>query len=415
MADYDSDSSAGGDDIETNVLLGYASKEPTIDDFSQLGGLPTWLDAKTTAPGQLSKCKVCNGALSLLLQLNGDLPDRFPSHERRLYVLDCRRKPCRRKNGAIRAFRAVRASATPPAVEEPSGKSTTAADTKPPANIGASLFGAKSPTPAQANPFASSTFSTPNSNPFSSGQSASAQAMSSAQTAQVADLAETFAQKARISPPSQPPPPVVTAPPEPWSEDPNPYPSYHVDADKEYLDPTSQLEDVPRNARVETNGESSSAADDKALFESAMDKTFQRFADRLEQNPEQVLRYEFAGQPLLYSKGDAVGKLLSSDSQSKVQTASSRNGIAASSLSKVPRCASCGAARLFELQLTPHAITELEVEDTSVDGMDWGTVIVAVCKEDCQEKGKAVNEIGYVEEWVGVQWEEVAGKQPAVR
>lgn len=40
MADYDSDSSAGGDDVETNVLLGYASKEPTADDFSQLGGRP---------------------------------------------------------------------------------------------------------------------------------------------------------------------------------------------------------------------------------------------------------------------------------------------------------------------------------------------------------------------------------------
>ena len=38
MADYDSDSSGAGDDIETNVLLGYASKEPTGDEFSQLGG-----------------------------------------------------------------------------------------------------------------------------------------------------------------------------------------------------------------------------------------------------------------------------------------------------------------------------------------------------------------------------------------
>ena len=39
MADYDSDSS-GAEDIETNVLLGYASKEPTSDEFSQLGGHP---------------------------------------------------------------------------------------------------------------------------------------------------------------------------------------------------------------------------------------------------------------------------------------------------------------------------------------------------------------------------------------
>lgn len=43
MADYDSeDSSAGGDDVATNVLLGYASQQPTVDDFSQLGGRPVW-------------------------------------------------------------------------------------------------------------------------------------------------------------------------------------------------------------------------------------------------------------------------------------------------------------------------------------------------------------------------------------
>lgn len=60
------------------------------------------------------------------------------------------------------------------------------------------------------------------------------------------------------------------------------------------------------------------------------------------------------------------------------------------------------------MQLTPHAITELEAEDMSIDGMDWGTVIVGVCSEDCQEKGKAAGQVGYVEEWVGVQWEEIA-------
>lgn len=42
MADYDSDSS-GAEDVATNVLLGYASKEPTVDEFSQLGGHPVRL------------------------------------------------------------------------------------------------------------------------------------------------------------------------------------------------------------------------------------------------------------------------------------------------------------------------------------------------------------------------------------
>lgn len=42
MANYDSDSSGAEDEdyTSTNVLLGYASKEPTDDTISQLGGHP---------------------------------------------------------------------------------------------------------------------------------------------------------------------------------------------------------------------------------------------------------------------------------------------------------------------------------------------------------------------------------------
>ena len=45
MATKDSDSSddESGSFTTTNVLLGYASKEATDDEFSQLGGYPVWL------------------------------------------------------------------------------------------------------------------------------------------------------------------------------------------------------------------------------------------------------------------------------------------------------------------------------------------------------------------------------------
>lgn len=82
----------------------------------------------------------------------------------------------------------------------------------------------------------------------------------------------------------------------------------------------------------------------------------------------------------------------------------------------MPRCSNCGAKRVFELQLTPHAITELEAdEEVGLEGMEWGTVILGACERDClpdldyegrrekEEEGKVV---GYIEEWVGVQWEE---------
>ncbi|KAK4496996.1 hypothetical protein PRZ48_011445 [Zasmidium cellare] len=419
MADYDSDSS-GAEDIATNVLLGYASKEPTGDDFSQLGGHPTWLDEKTAPSGSLAKCRVCNGVMNLLLQINGDLPERFPGHERRLYLWACRKKTCRRKEGSVRAFRATRQTTVQqrPA-EKVEEKSQPKEPAQPATNLGETLFGVKPATNSQANPFApgssNGTSANPfsangtSSNPFSSASSLAAKPPQQPVPDEAETLPETFAQKARITdaPPPQTPTPSKT-PSEPWptpSTFPTPFPTYHLDADTEYIDSTPTT--APSNMQIDG---SSGGADDKTLFESTMDKTFQRFADRLAQNPEQVLRYDFEGQPLLYAKGDQVGKLfgeVGQEGNGKVRTTGGGGA-------KIPRCANCGAGRVFELQLTPHLITELEAEEMGIDGMDWGTILLGVCGRDCQEGGKGSGEVGYVEEWVGVQWEELASaKRPA--
>ena len=75
------------------------------------------------------------------------------------------------------------------------------------------------------------------------------------------------------------------------------------------------------------------------------------------------------------------------------------------------RCGNCGAHRVFELQLTPHAIVELEVDEEGYEGMEWGTIILAVCEKDCVPSSvTGEGQVGYVEEWVGVQWEEVGGR-----
>ena len=56
----------------------------------------------------------------------------------------------------------------------------------------------------------------------------------------------------------------------------------------------------------------------------------------------------------------------------------------------------------------PEAIAELEVEEEGLEGMEWGTIILGVCEKDCGETGAEAGEVGWVEEWVGVQWEEDA-------
>lgn len=385
----------------------------------------------------------------LLLQLNAELPDRFPGHERRLYVFSCRRKSCRRKEGSIRAVRGVRVAVDAPAVKEDNKKKAAPVEEKkemPKASslgLGEALFGGSKPATggAKTNPFATGGGASVNPfapkgtasvNPFAPKQETPAVPAETTSTEQQKqeqqqdekDLPKTFAQTLNLNNTQQstPAPAAVPVPSEPWPTDasalPRPYPERWIwDADYETLDPTPAL--PPQ--KIETmdidtegagaSGSGSGGKEDKEVFESTMDAVFQRFADRVGQNPEQVIRYEFAGQPLLYSKNDAVGKLLHVPTTAAAAAAANEKVSTTAAKGKIPRCGNCGAGRVFEVQLTPHAIEELECEEDSMDGMDWGTIIVGVCEKDCTPAGTERGTAGYVEEWAGVQWEELSVKR----
>lgn len=431
MADYDSDSSISdaGEDISTSVTLGYASKEPTDDAFSQLGGRPSFFDGTFPSPAVI-RCNCCDSNMSLLLQLHGDIKSRFPAHERRLYLWSCRQKQCRRKDGSIRAIRSVKTT-------KRDGPASPAKDTrpqpeqpqKPKQDIGSQLFGG-APSSFSTNPFSSSSPDQSaidrSSNPFSSAPAStntlaalSPQKPTASQGSED-HLAATFAQKARISS-TNGHAPADTTPKEPWPDEskfPQPYPAFYLDADTEYLSPSaapaSEGPSASHAAFMDVDGEgaassSAQSSKDDAEAEMTHDKTFQHFADRVSQNDEQILRYEFDGEPLLYSRNDAVGRLFASShagTSLKVTTTKHAKGI--------PRCQNCGGSRVFELQLMPHAIAELESGEEAAsllsNGMDWGTILLGVCLKDCSTMAdeKAVS---YTEEWVGVQWEEVVKRK----
>jgi len=360
--------------------------------------------------------------MTLLLQLNGDLPERFPGHERKLYIFSCRRKACRKKEGTIRAIRGIRI----PEASSAKTKASNGTKLEPEkevvqkqatSNLGNSLFNstfastnfnsnpfsATSSQTALANPFSPQT-SPPTASPLSSLASKPPQPPTtdlSTASLSTTSLSTTFAAKARIS--SPPPPPQTPWPPH--SALPTPYPSYHLDADYESLEPDPPSSTNP-TMDIDTDG-SSKKDDEKDAFESTIDKTFQKFADRLAQNPEQILRYEFSGSPLLYSKTGPVGTIFSPPSSTPSNT---KIRTLPSGASAIPRCQNCAATRVFELQLVPQAIAELEVEEVGLDGMEWGTVILGVCERDCGERGVREGEMGWVEGWVGVQWEEEGGR-----
>ncbi|KAI0425579.1 programmed cell death protein 2 [Xylaria sp. FL1042] len=437
MANYDSDSSAGEEEdyTETNVLLGYASKDPGDDAISRLGGRPEWLDPETPPSAALAKCNICKALLVLLLQLNAELPDRFAGHERRLYVFACQKKSCRRRDGSVRALRSLRVAPGSKVAslesdrkkKEEKPKAKPKEEPKPPSNLGETLFGAQTLGGASgANPFATSTSggaSAPSnpfassSNPFSAPQPAAeetpkdAEPENESKTSKDAEaLPKTFAETLSLNNTQLNTPQTTSEPWPPESSQPKPYPiSYLSEAEYETLDPTPPpVPQATMKIDTEDNAGSGGGKEDKEVFESTMDAAFQRFADRLAQNPEQSIRYEFGGAPLLYSKTDAVGKALAPSQPDGVGvTVTSGGGVKG-----MPRCPNCGGPRTFEVQLCPHAITELEAEELSLEGMDWGTIIVGVCERDCQARGVEEGQVGYLEEWAGVQWEEIGSAAP---
>ncbi|KAI1332463.1 hypothetical protein F5Y16DRAFT_357855 [Xylariaceae sp. FL0255] len=445
MAPYDSDSSGGEEEEfrETNVLLGYASKDPGDDPTSRLGGRPEWLDPETPPSAALARCKICKDLMVLLLQLNGELADRFPGHERRLFVFACRKKSCRRRDGSIRTLRSLRAapgSSTAALHNEKKKKDDKPKEEPPkqqPAMLGETLFGAKtlgSSSSGSANPFATGGSLSASSNPFASSsnpfsspapkpdqpkkEEPSSDKLSTA-TEVLKALPKTFAETLNLNNPQTS---TTATPLEPWpieSSQPKPYPiSYLSEAEYETLDPTPlPIPQATTTTKMElddgSSGSGGNGKEDKEVFESAMDAAFQRFADRLAQNPEQSIRYEFSGIPLLYSKTDAVGKALAPATHDGGGGVSGGKGVGVGV--GMPRCANCGAGRVFEVQLTPHAITELEAEELSLEGMDWGTIIVGVCERDCQARGVEEGGVGYLEEWAGVQWEETGSSAPGKR
>jgi pre-rRNA-processing protein TSR4 len=87
----------------------------------------------------------------------------------------------------------------------------------------------------------------------------------------------------------------------------------------------------------------------------------------------------------------------------------------------VPKCARCGGQRAFECQLMPNLINAVKpaerdapasdaarvaavraaLEKGEGEGMEWGTVLVFTCADDCCEGAEL-----FAEEEVLVQWDE---------
>lgn len=292
-----------------------------------------------------------------------------------------------------------------------------------PFGLGAQVFGDASPSPAP-NPFASESNGAPEAQDESEPES-EADDDSNSEDELIQALSTTVISESA------------------WKDAPA-YPPLYLSTVSEYL-PEKPKFSLPPGTQIvdpseidEKNVKDASSWVSEAYENSLnIDQVFDKFSQRVEIEPEQVVRYDLKGTPLPFSSSDATFKRLFPDPKPESVTITKAAFNVASpqkrvyDASSIPACPSCGAARVFECQLMPNMInvlsspssvndknltdeerrqavaTALKKGDQDARGsMEWGTCMVFSCENDCcRDENNKESKESWKEEFVLVQWD----------
>lgn len=390
-----SDSEWEEDDYEvgtTSVSLGFADDKTDefLDVYSNhVGGQPVWLHSDSPPDDELTKCDNCQQQLRLLTQIYSNVVENV-YYDRVLYVFACVESKCRRKEGSIKAIRGIKRDEKKEQEikqkkddEERQIESKKREKQENILKLGETIF--KGGNGGDSNPFASGS----GSNPFASASPFEAKKEEEPKVEKKKEKEEEESDD-DIEP--------KTTGPEFQSKK---YPqfnqSYYIYVEPEVLEEQEQIdtskveilkedEELPGEGASSSNNSNTNDKENesimKAVEQVAKDLAFQHFNTILQNNPEQVVRYEPQTlEPLLYNDTDAVAKTLTEK--------------------KLPD------NKKLELQIMPYLIMLLEPEvDNLADGMEWGTIFMATSCNDSEMPKFDKNGVGYLQEWCGVQWEE---------
>lgn len=113
------------------------------------------------------------------------------------------------------------------------------------------------------------------------------------------------------------------------------------------------------------------------------DQAFRKFHKRIQYCPQQCLRYERSGSPLLIS-----GRKEQQPPE------------------EIPLCPFCKGARVFEMQLMPALVHVLHRSSPVAEHLDFGTVLVYTCSGSCWDPPDIVGSCKFKVEYAFVQSED---------
>ncbi|KAF9437164.1 hypothetical protein BGZ76_001774 [Entomortierella beljakovae] len=448
------------------ILLGLPDspmeRQDDVDPYiTKIGGVPTWLNEKMPASSKYGVCGACGKNMHLLIQAYVPL-DKSP-YDRVVYVWACNQRLCMRKNGSFRVVRALKLNPEYAQKLEKKPKPAVVAPTPAPlvnpfaapGSLSNTLFGGNGS--GFVNPFASPSGSA---NPFAAppgfgtGFQAPPLPTTTTAAAAAAPVAKSFASVTSSNIPQDPnseseDEEEETSEQTEWPEELPSFDPHYLYISEEVLEKSDKLNDdiskryahllaLEEAANEENDDEEGSGGGsngatwsgetyEKSTLPKGVDKAFKKFTERVQSWPDQCVRYDFPGIPLLFSYSDNTAQTLlppNSTQHSKHSTPSAH---------RIPKCPSCKGPRGFEFQLMPHMLSLLDVTSTKYlseeenkslkdrkgvqlfdIGMEWGTILVYSCVEDCFGKKAQMEEannndqhkVKYFEEVALVQFED---------
>ncbi|SCU98086.1 LAFA_0G15544g1_1 [Lachancea sp. 'fantastica'] len=380
----------------SDVYLGFvdaaikdADEVRTDDTF--IGGEPVWLHPDSIPDAELLKCGSCHSRthMKLLLQAFAPLDPEVteevaaelgmtsmkvnPEDTRVIYVFLC--SNCPRKPNSVRCIRGVKKCNSTASLQDTLESSAPAKDF----NISRDSLGKSSSNPFAADPTGNDNpFAIASENPFVNAKEVTHESSESATGTVNPKTArkehDALADKKFESG----------------------FPGFFLYVEQESF--KNKIPDhlkLPKNLKIDKSALDLNAEIDESAIGNNIeldprteklskfldDDVFQKFQDVAGYNPLQVLRYHFGGQPLYYA---ATQVDLLKTIPSPGYNPSSK--------------------RVFEMQLMPKMILDLEETTLERGGMEWGTIMIFTDVENYITKYDEHN-VGYVEECVRVQWE----------
>ncbi|XP_076034390.1 zinc finger protein RP-8 [Oratosquilla oratoria] len=337
------------------VELGFVEKSPKWKLKSKyfpskVGGFPAWLELHNLPSSDELLCKVCKKPLVFLCQVYAPFTDKEHCFHRTMFVFVCRDGSCSKENDCsnIKVFRSQLSrdnNSYPfeaPKEEESGCESPGAADFH---NL-CRICGALGPKVCGGCKKAWYCSREHQAIDWRGGHK---------KECKESDTVQNFTAKegSFLFPEFE-----IEMEPEELENEPNPSEEQIM---KDY-------EDLLRTGNA--NNSSYDPEDEADLIKMATketDKQFRKFRTRINQYPDQIIRYDRGGEPLW----------VSSDNKPK----------------DIPQCPLCGEQKQFEFQIMPQLLVHLKADSTG-RSIDWGTVLVYSCSQSCQQ------DKGYVEESV---------------